>query len=71
MTSNLSEARIIRTYSLLVDTERMINEISARTFRNKQNVIDLAVAKLHAEIVGTGSDEPAYPSDQPEPMITK
>ncbi|MHB0922664.1 MAG: hypothetical protein ACYC3H_01695 [Bellilinea sp.] len=56
MTSNLSEARIIRTYSLLVDTERMINEISARTFRNKQNVIDLAVAKLHAEIVGTVSD---------------
>lgn len=71
MPVGLNEARVVRTYSLLDKTDEMIGQIAARTFRSKANVIDLAVAKLHAEVVGNGSDEPSTPPDQPEPMNTK
>lgn len=72
MPVGMNEARVARTYSLLDKTDQMIGQLASKTFRSKANVIDLAVAKLHAEIIGTGSDEPVItPPDQPEPMNTK
>ncbi len=60
MPVGLKETRVARTYSLLDKTDEMIGDIAARTFRSKANVIDLAVAKLHAEVVGE-SEQPASP----------
>ncbi|MHB8191788.1 MAG: hypothetical protein ACYDGL_00745 [Bellilinea sp.] len=71
MPVGIDQKRVKVTFSILKSTEEMITQMAIKTFRSKANVIDLAVGNLHAEIVGTGSDEPASPSDQPEPMITK
>jgi len=69
MTQRKDDQRIVRTYSLLELTERMINDIAIKTFRSKANVIDLAVAKLHAEVVGDAGDGEKI--EQSEPAITK
>ncbi|MHB0964833.1 MAG: hypothetical protein ACYC36_00130 [Bellilinea sp.] len=54
MTQEPNENRIVRTYSLLELTEKMVVEISKKTFRSKANVIDLAVAELYARVAGEG-----------------
>jgi len=69
MPVGMIEERLKRTYSLLYKTDVMIGEIAARTFRSKANVIDLAVAKLHAEVVGDAGDGEKV--EQSEPAITK
>jgi len=69
MPVGMNEARVARTYSLLDKTDEMIGEIAARTFRSKANVIDLAIAKLHAEVVGDAGDGEKV--EQSEPAITK
>ena len=51
MTQSTDEGRIVRTYSLLVETERMIIELSKKTFRSKANIVDLAVAELYSRVM--------------------
>ncbi|HBA90895.1 MAG TPA: hypothetical protein DCZ08_03680 [Anaerolineaceae bacterium] len=53
MTQETNENRIVRTYSLLELTEKMVVEISKKTFRSKANVIDLAVAELYARVMAS------------------
>ena len=53
MTQSTDEGRIVRTYSLLVETERMIIELSKKTFRSRANVIDLAVAELYSRVMAS------------------
>ncbi|MFA5836211.1 MAG: hypothetical protein WC837_04560 [Bellilinea sp.] len=61
MTQEPNENRIVRTYSLLELTEKMVVEISKKTFRSKANVIDLAVAELYTRVMASEGEvsEPA------------
>ena len=53
MTQPSEETRTVRTYSLLVETERMIIELSKKTFRSKANIVDLAVAELYSRVMAS------------------
>lgn len=58
MPSGLEESRVNRTYSILKITDQMITEIASATFRGKANVIDLAIANLHAYVCGENQPVP-------------
>ncbi len=68
MAQSQNDLRTVRTYSLLETTERMIVELSQKTFRSKANVIDLAVAELYQRIM---AGEQVDASAQSEPSVTR
>ena len=66
MPTGIKENRTPITRSVLVRTNEMIEEIARKRQCGLANVIDLAVAELHARVMGQGEN-----SDQVEPSLSK
>lgn len=45
------EERIKRTYSILADTDELIDRLARLTYRGKQHIVDLAVSELAAKVL--------------------